>query len=47
MGMRDRVESVGGTLVIDSALGRGTAVRGTIPAAAVRGVAPGEGTVTA
>lgn len=47
MGMRDRVESVGGTLVIDSAPGRGTAVRGTIPAAAVRGVAPGDGTVTA
>jgi len=46
MGMLDRVESVGGTLAIDSAPGRGTAVRGRIPATAVRGVAPGEGTVT-
>jgi signal transduction histidine kinase len=31
MGMTDRVESVGGTLSIDSAPGRGTRVGGRIP----------------
>ena len=32
MGMRDRVEGVGGTLTIDSLPGRGTVVRGLVPA---------------
>ena len=31
MGMRDRVEGVGGTLAIESAPGRGTIVRGRVP----------------
>jgi signal transduction histidine kinase len=33
MGMRDRVEGVGGTLVIDSLTGHGTVVRGRVPTA--------------
>lgn len=31
MGMRDRIEAVGGTLLIDSAPGRGTRIRGRVP----------------
>ena len=33
IGMRDRIGAVGGTLDINAAPGRGTIVRGTIPAA--------------
>jgi signal transduction histidine kinase len=40
-GMADRLEALGGDLLVDSAPGRGTTVSGRVPVAFVRGWAPG------